>query len=401
MSNIDSGCLNVMTINSGSSSLKFAFYQGTKQESLILSGRLEGIGLSSGLFHVEEPEGNVLLRQKHALPDHDTAMQILMGWLKESKPAMDIHAVGHRIVHGADLYEEPTLIDARMLSNLGKIRFLAPDHLPHEVRAIEAIGKFQPRIPQIACFDTAFHRSMPPVAAIYALPIRIRTAGVKRYGFHGLSYEYIIEELRKEAGDTVAEGKVVIAHLGNGASMAAVMGGRSIETTMGFTPAGGLPMSSRCGDIDPGVFPFLLLEKRLSARAIEKLINEESGLLGLSGISADMKTLLNGEKESPDADMAVSFFCYQARKYLGALAAVLGGLDTLVFTGGIGENAPEIRSRICDGFSFLGINVSSRANESNEPVISAANSGVTVRVMKTNEELMIVRHTCRLLNKRP
>jgi acetate kinase len=271
--------------------------------------------------------------------------------------------------------------------------------LPHEIDAVKEFSRFYPGMKQVACFDTAFHRTMPEVAQLYALPAEVRRHGIARYGFHGLSYEYILSELRRETGVEAAGGRVIVAHLGNGASMAAFRGGRSMDTTMGFTPAGGLVMSTRTGDLDPGVIVYLLKERRIDASLLNRMVNKQSGLLGVSGISSDMKELLDKEPADVRAANAVELFCYVAKKFLGALAAVLGGLDTLILTGGIGENSPPIRERICRGMEFLGIRLDTDRNNRNAGVISGDSGPVTVRVMKTNEELMIARHTFHLLRE--
>jgi acetate kinase len=270
---------------------------------------------------------------------------------------------------------------------------LAPDHLPHEIQAIETLGQIFPGLPQIACFDTAFHRQMPEVAQSVALPREYAGMGVMRYGFHGLSYEYLLQELAKEAGAAAARGRVIMAHLGNGASLAALKGGVSQDTTMGMTPAGGLVMSTRSGDLDPGVILYLLQEQGLTPDAVNDLLNHRGGLLGVSGLSSDLQDLLAAEGRDPRAAAAVALFCYQAQKFLGALVAVLGGLDTLVFSGGIGENSSVIRQRLLANLQVFGIALDPALNEAQAPIISSAASRVTVRVMQTNEELMIARHT--------
>jgi acetate kinase len=274
---------------------------------------------------------------------------------------------------------------------LNEFVLFAPEHLPQELKVIKTVIERCPNLKQVACFDTSFHRTMPRIAQLYALPKPFYNEGVIRYGFHGLSYEYIIEELGRE-NYAIEENQIIIAHLGNGASMAAVKDGKSFDTTMGFSPAGGLMMSTRSGDLDPGILLYLLNEKSLSPSEISQMVNHQSGLLGVSEISSNMKVLLEKEIDSHQAAEAVEHFCYQAKKYLGSLAAVLGKLDMLVFTGGIGENAPSVRQRICGDMSFLGIKLDPTCNNSNTPIISAADSSVMVKVMKTNEELMIARH---------
>ena len=365
-------------------------------EVQVLSGKTEGIGASAGRFSTRASDGNAQGEDTRVFLNHNEALKVITAWLAGVKGGAP-DAVGHRLVHGGSMYVKPHLIDEELLKALKALVPFAPDHLPHEIGAIEAFMRFYPRIAQVACFDTAFHRTMPEVAQRYALPGEVRRHGIVRYGFHGLSYEYILAELRKEAGPAAAEGRVVVAHLGNGASMGAFQNGTSRDTTMGFTPAGGLVMSTRSGDIDPGVIVYLLKDKGMNAASINRLVNKEAGLLGVSGISSDVKELLDRETRERGAAEAMELFCYQARKFLGALAAVLGGLDTLIFTGGIGENSPPVRERICRELGFLGIRLDAGRNSANQPVISTDNGAVVVRVMKTNEELMIARHTYDLI----
>jgi acetate kinase len=391
--------LRILTLNSGSSSLKFALYELDQAETLVASGAAERIGLKAGLFHVSDASGNILVDQTQDLPDHDAALGTLFKWLADSAPGQDLDAVGHRVVHGGPNYSQPQVITPDLVEALKALIPLAPDHLPHEVKAIQAVRRALPKLKQIACFDTAFHRHMPVVAQMYALPRHFRHEGIVRYGFHGLSYEYIMQELRKESGAQAAEGRVIIAHLGSGASMAAVWRGKSVDTTMGFTPVGGLVMGTRSGDLDPGVLLYLLEERGMRPSTLSDMLNEHSGLLGVSGLSPDMQDLLSREAQNAHAAEAVALFCYRAKKHLGALAAVLSGLDTLVFTGGIGQNAPVIRQRICQGMEFLGIHLDPDRNAANASVISRADSPVAVRVIKTNEELMIARHTGRLVHQ--
>ena len=389
----DGQFLRILTINSGSSSLKVAMYHMGRSETLVLSGSIERIGLRASLFHIQDAGGETLIQDHLDLPDHDAALNMLFEWLQGHAPGQDLDAVGHRVVHGGAQYNQPHLITPELVATLRELVPLAPDHLPHELKAIEAVSRSYPALKQVACFDTAFHRHMPQIAQIYALPRHFWHEGVMRYGFHGLSYEYIIQELRREAGPEVASGRVVIAHLGNGASMAAVLGGKGVDTTMGLTPTGGLVMSTRSGDLDPGVILYLLEEKGMRPSTLNDLLNQHAGLLGVSGTTSDMKDLLRQEAKNPHAAAAVDLFCYQAKKYLGALAAVLGGLDTLIFTGGIGENAPPVRWRICQDMEFLGIRLDPSRNDANAPIISLSDSPTSVRVMKTDEELMIARHT--------
>jgi acetate kinase len=393
MSRTDERGLRILTINSGSSSLKCALYQMGRGEKLLLSAQIERIGLKDSLFHIKAGSGETLIAEKRELPDHDAALEALLGWLQSSDPGRQLDAVGHRVVHGGLAYTQPSIINPQLLRALEEMVPLAPDHLPQELRAIRAVSRSFPNLRQVACFDTAFHRHMPRLAQIYALPRGLSDEGIIRYGFHGLSYEYIMQELKEKAGARVANGRVIIAHLGNGASMAAVHQGRGVDTTMGFTPTSGLVMSTRSGDLDPGIILYLLREKGLDVSSVNDLVNERAGLLGVSGVSADMKDLLIQEATNPQAAEAVALFCYQAKKFLGALSAVLGGLDTLIFTGGIGENAAQVRERICEGTEFIGIRLDPVRNRANVSIISRNGSPTTVRVMKTNEELMIARHT--------
>ncbi len=388
---------HILTINSGSSSIKFSLYVIGESERLVLKGELGRIEVSQGFFQAEDHEGNQLTAQDLDLPDHDAAWKTLFDWLQGHEIGKDLHAVGHRFVHGGMAHVKPQIVSPALIADLKLLRPLAPDHLPHEIKGLEAVHRHYPRLPQVVCFDTAFHRRMPEVAQRYALPEPLFRAGLQRYGFHGLSYEYLTQELEREAEPPEAYGKLIIAHLGNGASLGAIKDGRSLDTTMGLTPAGGLVMGTRVGDLDPGVMLYLLQEKGMSPAAANHLVNHQAGLLGISGISEDMRDLLAQEDTAAGAALAVGIFCYQARKFIGALATVLGGLDTFVFTGGIGENSATIRARICANLEFLGIHLDLDLNNENAPIISQKGSPVTVRVMKTNEELMIARHTRDLL----
>lgn len=390
----DRNTSRILTINSGSSSLKFALFEMGDAETLRLAGKLEGIGLGgSGRFAVKDGEGASLVDESRRLDDHEAALSRLFDWLRNRPEHGELTAVGHRVVHGGSRHTRPEWITPEVMASLQELVPLAPDHLPQELRAIEAVGRAYPGLPQVACFDTAFHRTMPAVAQAFGLPRDLADEGVFRYGFHGLSYEYIVGELRKEAGPAAAGGRVIVAHLGNGASLAAILDGKSIDTTMGFTPAGGLVMSTRSGDLDPGILVYLLRHRGLDVEELDRVVNKRAGLLGVSGTSADMRELLESEEKDPHAAEAVALFCRQARKFIGALAAALGGLDTLVFTAGIGENAPPVRGRICEGLEFLGVRVDPGRNERNDAVISPDGSAVTVRVMRTDEERMIARHT--------
>jgi acetate kinase len=384
---------NILTVNSGSSSMKFSLYALGKTERLILKGELGRIGVRRGFLQVKDHENRELTDQKLNLPDHEAALKTFFAWMKGHEAGENLHAVGHRLVHGGTDHVKPQRVSPALIEDLKRLAPLAPDHLPDEIKALEAVQRLFPGLSQVACFDTAFHRCMPHVAERYALPGSLYHEGLRRFGFHGLSCEYILQELAQEAGATAASGKLIVAHLGNGASMTAIEGGRSLDTTMGLTPTGGLVMSVRSGDLDPGVILYLLQEKGMTPEAVNHLVNQQAGLLGISGVSPDMQDLLAQSGAKPDAALAVDIFCYQARKFIGALAAAMGGIDTFVFTGGIGENSAIIRAKICEPLKFLGIRLDRDLNELNSLVITRQDSPVTVRVINTNEELMIARHT--------
>jgi acetate kinase len=389
----------ILTINCGSSSLKIALFLMGKKETLELSAYIERIGLSAGHFHLKDGEGRTIADEHPHLSNHDTALNRFLKWLQKQNTHLD--AAGHRVVQGGLHYDQPELITQRMEKALAKLEPLDPDHLTLELKAIKTVRRFYPDVTQVACFDTAFHRHMPTVAQQYPLPRKLWRDGLRRFGFHGLSYEFLIHELAGVAGAKVAHGRVIIAHLGSGASITAIRGGQSVDTTMGFTPTGGLMMGTRSGDLDPGVMLYLLREGGLSSSELSDLVNERAGLLGVSGVSSDLRVLFAQSENNPHAAEAIELFCYEAKKNLGALAAVLGGVDTLIFTAGIGENMPAIRRRICQHLEFLGIRLDPTRNERNAAVISRADSPVAVRVMKTNEELMIARHTRDLMGSSP
>jgi acetate kinase len=387
----------ILCLNSGSSSLKAALYRVGDGEGLLLRGQIERIGMDGGRGEMIDAAGNRSPLPEQSFPDHAAALKALSAWLHEHHGAGAIRAVGHRIVHGGPRYVAPQRIVPDLLAELRRLAPFDPMHLPAEILAVEAVAKVSPELPQVACFDTAFHRTLPEVARTFALPRRFAEQGIRRYGFHGLSYEFILEELARVAGPDAAAGRVIVAHLGNGASMAAVRGGRCLDTTMGFTPTGGLVMGTRSGDLDPGLLLYLLREQRLTAEQLNDLVNHQGGLLGLSGLSSDMRELLRQGPTNPAAALAVAVFCYQARKFIGALAAALSGLDTLVFTAGIGERSTEIRRAICTDLDWLGVQLDAARNDASAAVISSEGSGVCVRVIGTNEELMIARHTQRVL----
>jgi len=388
--------VRLLTINTGSSSLKAALYQMAHDEQRELAMQVERIGDSGAHIRITDVDGATLLDEQRDLADHNAALKAVFAWLHARRGDRPFEAVGHRVVHGGLHYREPQRVTAALVAALRELTAIDPDHLPQALGAIRTVGEAYPNLPQVACFDTAFHRHMPPVAWRYALPRDYADAGVIRYGFHGLSYEYIMQALR--AKDRIAaDGRVIVAHLGNGASMAAVRGGVGIETTMGFTPTGGLVMGTRTGDLDPSVVLYLLHARGMGPEDVSALLNKASGMRGVSGTSGDMRDLLEKEASDPRAAEAVDLFCYQAKKWLGALAAALGGVETLVFTGGIGEHAAPVRARICDGLDFLGIRLDPARNAAHAPIISPDGAPAIVRVMPTDEDSMIARHTKHLL----
>src|SRR5713101_6754830 len=382
----------IFCLNSGSSSLKFSLYQlGDEAETLLAEGAVERIGPNGGLLWIHSADKSALKETRSDFPNHQTAVSATFAALEQlclPQPA----AVGHRLVHGGPEHTAPERVTPQLMVALRRLVAFAPLHMPNELRGIEAVAAHFPNLPQVACFDTAFHRRMPEVAQRFPLPRSLWDEGVRRYGFHGLSYEYIVEKL-----GTAAHGCTIIAHLGNGASMVAVRDGQPLDTTMGFTPTGGFMMGTRSGDLDPGILLYLMNEKHYDARQLEQLVNHEAGLLGVSGISPDMKTLLEQRDGNPHAAQAVEMFCYHLRKHLGALTAVLGGLDTLVFTGGVGERAAPVRWEVCRGLEHLGVELDSRQNSVDADTISPPHGPCTVRVIPTNEDLMIARHTSAVL----
>jgi acetate kinase len=385
----------VLTINGGSSSIRFAVYEAGQTLRLRLAGKIDRIGLDGTNFTVTRPAGKPQGPHRLAANDHCTAAGFLLDWLEAQPDFASLKAAGHRVVHGMK-HTIPERITSKLLAELHRITPYDPDHLPREIELIEAIRKRHPKLPQVACFDTAFHRTMPRVAKLLPVPRRYAAKGVERYGFHGLSYSYLLEELGR-LDPQAAKGRVILAHLGNGASLAAVHHGKSIDTSMGFTPAAGLVMSTRSGDLDPGLLSFLARTERMTPSQFDRMVNHESGLLGVSGISSDLRDLLARESTDVRAAEAVALFCYQAKKWIGSYAAALGGLDTLVFAGGIGENAPLIRQRICNGLGFLGLELDRVRNARHAPLISPDTGRVKVRVIRTDEEIMIARSTCRVL----
>jgi acetate kinase len=386
----------IIIINAGSSSVKIASFSDDSSPQQLWSGAVDRIGLSNGCFHIRGPGNSVLIDETRSVADHDEAFDAFFGFLEKRGYGGALRAVGHRVVHGGDECDCPMIVSAALEAHLWRLLPLAPLHLGHNLAGIAAARRARPDLPQVACFDTAFHHSLPRLARLTALPRVFEQKGIRRYGFHGLSYEYILDELGHHDREGVQRERIVIAHLGNGASMAAIHHGRSVETTMGFSALGGLPMGTRCGDLDPGIILHLLSEKEMALEEVEHLLYEESGILGISGISSNMQDLLARQDEGPAAE-AIEFFCYQARKHLGALTAAVGGLDRLVFTGGMGANAPAIRAKICQGLECFGIHLDNDRNDHGDREISSGDSEVRVEVVPTNEALMIARHVRRLL----
>lgn len=385
---------SILVVNAGSSSLKFSLYRVDAAQDLQLAahGQIDGVGTRPRLS-AKDAAGRPLVERDYAGTELGTltdAIRITGIWLREQFPGEPLRAVGHRVVHGGADYARPVLVDDAVFVALEALIPLAPLHQPHNLAAIRAVRAARPELPQVTCFDTAFHRSHPQVADLYALPLHYYASGVKRYGFHGLSYEYIASVLPRIAPQ-IAAGRVIVAHLGSGASLCALQGGKSIDSTMGFSPLDGIPMGTRPGALDPGVLLHLLNQRDMSGAEVEHLLYKESGLLGLSGISNDMRELL--ESREPGAKLAVEYFVHHVARHIGALAAVLGGLDGLVFTAGIGEHSAEIRARVLQACAWLGVGLDADANRNADLCISTPDSGVSAWVIPTNEELMIARHT--------
>ena len=388
----------MLTLNGGSSSIRFAIYP-CASEQIRLAGKIDRIGTARATLTVDAQSASPQRPLSIPGTDRHAAAGFLFDWLEAQPVFPSVCAVGHRVVHGLR-HSDAQRITPRLLAELRRNTLFAPDHLPRELGLIEAFARRHPNVPQVACFDTAFHRSMPPVAKRLPLPRRYASKGVERYGFHGLSYAFLMTELAR-LDRAAAKDRVVLAHLGSGASLAAVLQSKSVDTSMGFTPASGLVMSTRTGDLDPGLAYYFARSEHMSAPQFQQMVNHESGLLGVSATSSDIRDLLDREHRDARAAEAVTLFCYQAKKWIGAFAAVLGGVDTLVFAGGIGENAPVIRERICNGLDFLGINVHRTRNARNAALISTDRSSAAVRVIRTNEELMIARSVIRVLRLAP
>jgi acetate kinase len=363
----------------------------------LVSGRLERIGLPYCSITIKDKNGT---SQKFSVkaPNHRAAGDFIIKWLEDHFGFEGILGVGHRVVQGGPNFTSPQRITRALVQELNRLSPYDPEHLPSSLELMGLFHMHHPHVPQVACFDTAFHSQMPRVAKILPIPRRFDKKGVQRFGFHGISYSYLMEELQRIGGNKVVKGRIILAHLGNGASMAAVRKGKSIDTTMGFTPAAGLPMSTRSGDLDPGLVWYLAQTENMTAQKFHEMVHHHSGLLGVSETSSDMRDLFAREKKDVRAAEAIAMFCYQARKWIGSFTAALGGLDTLVFAGGIGENAPVVRARICDGLQFLGLKLHQKRNKLSAPIISTPASKVTVRVIRTDEEVMLARSVIRVLD---
>ncbi|HEU03115.1 MAG TPA: acetate/propionate family kinase [Aurantimonas coralicida] len=385
----------ILVINCGSSSVKFALFLADEPMERLWSGAIERIGLRNGNFRAVDAQGGPVIDESRDVVDHETALRLLLDGIGQHLPGPPPSAVGHRVVHGGPECDCPLVVTAAVEARLRELVPLAPLHQPHNLAGIAAVRNASPGLPQVAAFDTAFHHGLPRLATLTALPRKFRGEGIRRYGFHGLSYEYAVDALRRNGVDVERE-RIIVAHLGNGASMCAVKAGQSVETTMGFSTVAGLPMGTRCGDLDPGIVLHLITEQGMTVEGVQRLLYEESGLLGLSGLSRNMADLL-ARQDVPEAAEAIDYFCHHARRHLAGLTAALGGLDRVVFTGGIGANSPEIRSRICDGLAYLGLRLDARRNANHARVISTDASSVPIEAFKADEELIIARQTRDLL----
>jgi acetate kinase len=389
----------ILVINCGSSSVKFAVFANDASLRRLWRGRLERIGLAVSRFAAVDASGVQVVEECDAIADHGMALEFLFRKLERDTSAALPAAVGHRVVQGGADCDCPLIVTSSLEARLRALAPLAPLHMPHNLAGIAAVKKIRPGIVQVACFDTAFHLDLPRLARLTGLPRRFYAQGIRRYGYHGLSYEYVIEELRAREGDAAAHGRMIVAHLGNGVSMAAIRDARSVETSMGFSTLAGLPMGTRSGNLDPGIVLYLITQQGMTPEQVQDLLYRQSGLLGLSGISRNMRELLAQSAAQAPAAEAVAFFCYRARAQLAALTAALGGLDRLVFTGGIGANAPHIRAEICKGLGYLGIALDATHNADRRRRISAPHAAVAIEAFPTDEELMIARHVQRVLER--
>ena len=381
----------ILTINRGSGTLKAGLYQASDPPALVVSMKVDRAGTREARIKITDAHEKALLDSIVEDSAANSDLNAILKWLSANGYASRLAGIGHRLVHGGPRYTESQRITPEVIAELEKIAPLDPDHTPQAIQNIRFFADRLPQTPQIGCFDTAFHACLPKVARMYALPRKMYEEGLRRYGFHGLSCEYILQQLRA-TDPALAARRLIIAHLGNGASMTAVSNGQSVDTSMGFTPLEGLVMGTRCGDVDPAAIVYLQERDRMTPHDIDALLNKQSGLLGLSGTSSDMRDLLEKEARDAHAAEAVALFCYRAKKYVGAYAAALGGLDALIFAGGIGENAPQVRERICAGLEFLGVEIDPSLNRSNAPVISKDRSRARIKVIKTDEDSMIARH---------
>ncbi len=388
---------SILTINVGSSSIRFRVFaaERTPFPTSLLKGMVADIGTKKPTLSATDADGAVQSPPRLHAGDHKALIPSLLHWLESQSAYASVTAVGHRVVCGS-AHNEPELISAALLTELRRLARYDPDHLPRQLALIDALSRRRPALPQVACFDSAFHRTMPRVARLLPIPRRFTESGVERFGFHGLSYSYLMEELGR-LDPVAARGRVILAHLGSGASLAAVYRGRSVDTTMGFTPTSGVMMSTRPGDLDPGLVYYLARAEGMTVPRFQRMVAHESGLLGVSGTSSDLRELLAHEESDSNAADAVALFCYQIRKAIGSLAAVMGGVETLIFAGGIGEKASEIRRRVCAGLDFLGIALDRRLNSRSAPLISPASAEVAVRIINTDEDLMIARSVIKAL----
>jgi len=389
-----------LSLNGGSSSIKFAIFEFNPKLNPILTGRIDDIGSSKVFFQTFDEDKTKNISKMIGEADYNSAVNILMDWLKEYSKDKKIIAVGHRIVFGGDRYSDPQQITHEMLKELRDFTPIDPGHLPEQILLVEAMSDMFPHQPQIACFDTYFHKDMPTLSKLLPIPRRYFDKGIRRYGFHGLSCEYLMNALTALDGNYVAHGRVILAHLGSGASITEVHNGKSVDTSMSLTPCSGLPMATRSGDVDPGLLFYLAQTEGMNPTRINNMMNNESGLKGISEISSNIKNLLNLENVDKYAADATNFFCYHVKKTICSMAATIGGVNTLVFSGGIGENIPEIRTRICENLGFIGIHLDAEKNKSNDHIISSPHSDVLVRVIHTNEELVIAQHVYDTLDEK-
>ena len=388
----------LLIVNAGSSSLKTALYSGDNLDVPRSTVSVEGIGTGKATLLPDGRFDEATIRRVEA-GDHTAAVALVRDWFQAEVPELDVAAIGYRVVHGGERFRGPARLDDDAVDYLRAISHLAPNHMPGAIKCIDAFRTVYPAVAHVACFDTSFFAELPELARTLPIPREIAAEGIRRYGFHGISYEYLLRSLAEHEGEAAAHGRVIFAHLGSGCSLAAVSDGRPVDTTMGFTPVSGIPMSTRTGDIEPGFLLYLLRDKGMSVEEVADIVTRRSGLLGISGDTADMYYLLQDQATKPAAALAVDFFCYAIRKQIGAYAAALGGLDTIVFAGGIGERSAELRGRILEGLDFLGVMVDDEPNKANARLISAPGSRVGVHVIPTREDYMIATHTMTILKE--